>query len=161
MPSNQTRGMNLTLPLRGRFASLKAVVAHHEWDGNDEGTDAGTKGRHTCPNPKRCTIAEHGTKPAVGGSCCERRQTEHKLSTNDTHGHPHTPLLVAGQENPSGDEAGQTGNRRQAVHDLCSDGVVEDFSRQGVHWINEEIQKAKALECTPEDEKNAHDFGSA
>ncbi len=153
--------MNLTLPLRGRFASLKAVVAHHERDGNDEGTDAGTKGRHTRPNSESGIITKHRPKPAVGGSCCERRHAEHKLSTNDTHGHKNTTLLIAGKEDASGDEADQTGDRRQAIHDLCSSGVVKDFSGQGIHWINEEIQKAKALEGTPEDEENAHHFGCA
>ncbi len=71
------------------------------------------------------------------------------------------PSPPSGKEDASGDEADQTGDRRQAIHDLCSSGVVKDFSGQGIHWINEEIQKAKALEGTPEDEENAHHFGCA
>ena len=97
---------------------------------------------------KGCTITEHGTKPAVGSSCNEGRQAEHKLGTNDTHGHPHTTLLVAGQEHPGCDESDQTCDVDRSSSDQCCVEIVERISGvMGSTGFKEQVQKAEALKA--------------
>lgn len=153
--------MNLTLAFGGGFASLKAVVTDHERDGDNERTQTGTEGRHTRPDTEGCTITEHGTKPSVGRPCSEGRHTEHELSANNAHGKPNATLLVSSKEDTGSDEANQTSDGRKTVHRLRRNGIIDDFTRHRINRINEEAQKTKTLESTPDDEEDTHHLGSA
>jgi len=153
--------MNLTLAFGGGFPSLEAVVTDHERDGDNERTQTGTEGRHTCPDAEGCIITEHGTKPSVGRPCSEGRHTEHKLSADDAHGKPNATLLVSSKEDTGGDEANQTSEGRKTVHRLRRNGIIDDITRDRINRFEEEAQKTKPLESAPDDEKDTHHLGSA